>query len=69
MPRESGDFEKVTIRLYKGDADRLATYFPQLGYNRAIRDYIHKLLRSLDEKAQQKGPLPELNLPEVNTND
>ena len=53
MPRPTENLEKVTIRLFAGDAERLQAYFPTVGYNRAIRTHIHRLLKHLDERTQQ----------------
>lgn len=50
MPRTPQNLQKVSIRLFRGDKDRLDAYFPQLGYNAAIRLIVRKALRALDEK-------------------
>lgn len=41
--------EKVTIRLHAGDKERLAHYYPG-GYNHAIREIVHTILRKLDDR-------------------
>lgn len=54
MPKLAGvDLEKVTLRLFRGDKDRLQEKYPTLGYNSAARQIIKNHLRVLDEKASQ----------------
>lgn len=44
------DLVKVTIRLHKGDKERLDAYFPHLGYNAVIRVIVRKALKALDAR-------------------
>jgi len=53
MPRKSEDFVKVTIRLRRGDKERLAEYYPRKGYNGAIRELVALTLRKLDERTSR----------------
>ena len=59
-----GDKEKVTIRLYIGDKERLRRFFPTLDYNRAIREIIKHALDRAEEKFNQqvvtKHPAPKI---------
>lgn len=61
MPRKNNSViipkEKVTIRLYEGDKGRLSCYYPG-GYNHAIREIIHTMLRKLDDRnANETTPI------------
>jgi hypothetical protein len=40
-------FEKVNIRLYAGDAAEMQRLHPEVGYNRAIRDIVHRYLLAI----------------------
>jgi hypothetical protein len=40
-------FEKVNIRLYAGDAAEMQRLHPEVGYNRAIRDIVHRYLSAI----------------------
>ena len=51
MTRTNEKLEKVTIRLNAGDTRRLMDYYPNVGYNVAIRKIVHNHLRALDERA------------------
>ena len=53
MPRTDEKLEKATIRLFAGDAKRLADYYPNVGYNVAIRKIVRNHLRALDERASE----------------
>lgn len=54
MPKLAGvDLEKVTLRLFRGDKDRLQELYPTLGYNSAARQIIKNHIRILEEKASQ----------------
>ena len=53
--REKGDFELIaSIRLYKGDRAKLEEYYPQAGYNKAIRRLVRNHLARLDAKLEQR---------------
>lgn len=58
------DHEKVTIRLYTGDKDWLSAMFPNIGYNKVIRELVHKFRRGVEEKSnhQQTANIPEGNV-------
>lgn len=57
MPKISdAQFEKVVIRLYRGDKDRLAAAYPTVGYNVVIRTLVSKHLRKLDERTFRNLP-------------
>jgi hypothetical protein len=64
--RSNRDLEKVTIRLNSGDSERLRAYYPNLGYNEAIRQLVEKHLRQLDERTQRRvqASVPTPNLEE-----
>lgn len=50
MSRKPEDLEKVTIRLRRGDADKLKQFYPSLGYNEAIRRIVGHHVKQLEEK-------------------
>ena len=51
---KKSNLEKRTIRLYAGDAEKLAKFFPQVGYNLAIRTMVRNTIKKLEEEFQQK---------------
>ena len=55
MPKEKLDLEKVTLRLFKGDRERVQKFFPGVDYNVAIRNIISKTLKGLEEKESKGG--------------
>lgn len=74
MPKSNLPLEKVTLRLFLGDSERMNQYYTQSGYNKAIRTLVHKHLKILDEKVNAKkaelqaennmGEFPEVDLNE-----
>jgi len=60
MARPRAKTEKLSIRLYEGDKERLAAYYPELGYTKAIRELVHRTLRRMDERLNQEA-LTEIN--------
>jgi hypothetical protein len=46
--------EKITIRLFRGDKDKLSNLFPEVGYNKAIRFLVRNFIKSIEEKAQSR---------------
>ncbi len=55
MPKETGiDLEKVTLNLYRGDKDILASFYSALGWSVAARNIIHKYCEILREKDSQE---------------
>lgn len=46
------ELEKVTIRLEKGQRERLNSLYPSLGYTKVIRALVQRHLREIDEKAE-----------------
>jgi hypothetical protein len=50
MARKPEDLEKVTIRLRRGDADKLKQFYPKLGYNEAIRRIVGYHVKQLEER-------------------
>jgi len=60
MARPRRQLEKVTLRLYLGDKERVTSYFPEMGHTKAIRELIHRTLRKLDEElSEQLTDIPE----------
>lgn len=47
------DLEKVTVRLNRGDKDKLSEYFPDLGYNKVIRVMVSNLIKKTEEKVNE----------------
>ncbi len=60
MPRPKEDLEKVTIRLHRGDTKVLEQFYPNVGYNAAIRKLVRKHCRALQEQSSQAES--EINL-------
>lgn len=60
MPRTIQDLEKVTIRLFRGDKEKLEHFFP-VGYNKVIRYMIRNLLKGIEERTQQSALPTEFN--------
>lgn len=44
---------KINIRIYEDDLALLRKYFPKAGYNRVVREAIHKLVLNLEERTNQ----------------
>lgn len=59
MPRtvETEPLSKHVLRLYRGDFERLASYYPELGPSVAVRHIVRAQLTALDAKV---GDAPEL---------
>lgn len=55
------ELELRTIRLFKGDSDRLQEYYQKSGYNKAIRVLVRNHLNKLDKKLSEKLPEEEFN--------
>lgn len=54
MSRKPEDLEKVTIRLRRGDAEKLKQFYPSLGYNEAIRRIVGHHVKTLEEKLNRR---------------
>ena len=56
MPVKKGEepMEKVTIRLFVGDKDRVQAYYPTAGHNEVIRKLVRKHLKMLDAEAEKR---------------
>ena len=54
LARDKPEFEKKTIRLFVGDADAMNRFYPEAGYNRAIRTLVRQHLRSLEERLSRR---------------
>lgn len=59
MPKTIQDLEKVTIRLFLGDKEKLEHLFP-VGYNKVIRHMVRNLIKGIEERTQQKTS-PDFN--------
>lgn len=51
--RDKG-LDKVTIRIFEGDKEKLMALFPGIGYNRPLRLLIRNFIKGVEEKAQRK---------------
>lgn len=61
MPRTPQGLVMISLRVYQSDVKRLKKYFPDLGYNMAVREIIKRHLDFLDKKSQSAAPSePEL---------
>jgi len=63
--------EKITIRAFKGDKEKLASMYPHIGYNKAMRHVIHSFIAGVEAKAQhmlasQQGPAPDAGNIDIN---
>lgn len=45
--------EKITIRLFEGDRERLTKLYPENGYNQVIRSLVHQHCRVKEEELQR----------------
>jgi hypothetical protein len=54
MARKPEDLEKVTIRLRRGDSDKLKQFYPSLGYNEAIRRIVGHHVKQLEEQVSRR---------------
>lgn len=45
--------EKVTLRLFRGDKDKISQMFPEIGYNKAIRHIVHNFIRGIEERVNK----------------
>lgn len=62
--------EKVTIRVFRGDKEKLSQMFPGLGYNKAMRHIVHNFIKGVEEKAMRQQsssglPTGTINIDEV----
>ena len=48
------DLEKVTIRLYTGDKEKINALFPTIGHNKMIRKLIRRTLKHIEEKINRE---------------
>lgn len=60
MPEEA--LSKHTLNLYKGDYDRLAELYPDVGAAPVIRRIVRKFLESLETQTDTAMPRPEVKL-------
>lgn len=59
------DLEKVTVRLNRGDKNKIETFFPEVGYNRIVRALVSDFIKKVEEKAQRtigKIATPEIDI-------
>lgn len=47
------DLMKLTVRIFRTDVERLRKYFPNSGYNRAVRMLVKKMLDEMDARANK----------------
>ena len=47
----STEIEKVTLRLFEGDKERLGEYYTDVGYQKVIRNLVRQHLEMLDRQA------------------
>jgi len=50
------DLTKVTIRIYRQDAETLRTSYPGMGYNAILRALAAKHCRQIRNKSNQSDP-------------
>lgn len=44
------DTVKVNVRLYRSDLDEIRRTFPSAGYNRVVREIVHRAVAQLRER-------------------
>lgn len=55
MPKQTDlPLETISIRLYEGDKDVLRQFYPEIGYNAAIRELVHKHVAKLRERLNRQ---------------
>ena len=47
---------KVSLRLFTGDREKLLEFYPNLGYNAAIRQLVRRHIRALEARMAEKEP-------------
>jgi len=61
--------EKLSLRLFSGDKEKLTAMYPGVGYNRVIRHLVSNFIRGVEERAQQKdsgtASLKNINIDQV----
>lgn len=57
MPKAPQGLTKIAIRIFDTDLERLKKYYPEVGYNVAIRTLVTQHLNKLD---QRHGKAPDL---------
>lgn len=66
MPKKSTiPLEPVALRLYSGDKDVLKEFYPELGYNSAVREIVHRHVKALRERATRQGVTDNERLTEL----
>ena len=45
------DYEKITLRIFAGDKQRIQSYYPDLWYQQVIRQLLRQHLEMLDAQA------------------
>lgn len=56
MPKTTDrPLENVALRLYAGDKEVLKRFYPEIGYNAAIREIVTKHVAKLKELESRKG--------------
>lgn len=59
-----GDKEKITIRLYSGDRERIQRFFPGLPYQQALREivkaHLDKIQARYEKDIAERHPAPKI---------
>lgn len=61
-PRSEEPLTKIHIRLFESDIEALREFYPNAGYNVAIRQLVRKHVRALQDRLARGGASPDLNL-------
>lgn len=56
MPKAPQGLTKIAIRIFDEDLERLKKYYPEIGYNVAIRTLVTQHLNKLDKLHGVKAP-------------
>lgn len=46
--------EKISIRLFRGDKEKIAQLYPHIGYNKAIRNIVRNFIKNVEASANEK---------------
>jgi len=65
MANEESSLIAIKLRIFEGDKERLAAYYPSCGYQKAIRLLVHAHLKKLDERFAQAGGNDSINIEEI----
>ena len=60
--KERLPLETTSVRLFRGDLDRLVELYPKVEPSRVIREIIHNHVLSIDAAARSATPAPRIDI-------